>query len=202
MKLKTDEALNLKQNLINNSIIRGSKISNIAANYQDWYEEYKQNSQSYKERIKKQQERQRKLEQTNNKVHEEREVVAPQANHSSRIHNSNIFVPTDDLILEMDEKGEIRSLSRQFEKNAQKDTEVIVPATPATQPAEVAPAARPAATVETPAEVAPVAQPVAAVETPAEVAPAAQPAAGVETPAAVAQPIVSDEDDSIPMLLP
>ena len=186
MKLKTDEALNLKQNLINNSIIRGSKISNIAANYQDWYEEYKQNSQSYKERIKKQQERQRKLEQTNNEVHEEREVVAPQANHSSRIHNSNIFVPTDDLILEMDEKGEIRSLSRQFEKNAQKDTEVIVPATPAAQPAEVAPAARPAAAVETPAEVAPVAQPAAAVETPAEVAPVAQPVAAVETPAEVA----------------
>lgn len=51
MNLKTDEALSLKQNLINNSVIRGSKISNIAANYQDWYAEYKQKSRAYQEKL-------------------------------------------------------------------------------------------------------------------------------------------------------
>ena len=70
MNLKTDEALSLKQNLINNSVIRGSKISNIAANYQDWYAEYKQKSRAYQEKLRK-----------------------------------------DDLILEMDDNGEIRSFN-------------------------------------------------------------------------------------------
>ena len=55
MNLKTDEALSLKQNLINNSVIRGSKISNIAANYQDWYAEYKQKIRAYQEKLRKSQ---------------------------------------------------------------------------------------------------------------------------------------------------
>ena len=63
MNLKTDEALSLKQNLINNSVIRGSKISNIAANYQDWYAEYKQKSRAYQEKLRKAQEQARRLSQ-------------------------------------------------------------------------------------------------------------------------------------------
>ncbi len=47
MKMSTEEALNLKQNLVNNSIIRGSKISNIAADYRDWYEEFRKKSPFY-----------------------------------------------------------------------------------------------------------------------------------------------------------
>lgn len=55
MKMSTDDALNLKQNLVNNSVIRGSKISNIAADYRDWYEEFRKKSpyyQQWKKQIK------------------------------------------------------------------------------------------------------------------------------------------------------
>jgi hypothetical protein len=41
MKLTVDEEHNLKQNLIHNAVVRGSKITNITANYLDWYEEFK-----------------------------------------------------------------------------------------------------------------------------------------------------------------
>ena len=110
MNLKTDEALSLKQNLINNSVIRGSKISNIAANYQDWYAEYKQKSRAYQEKLRKAQEQARRLSQQN-AVREQPVQNAEQRRNGSRIHDSNIFVPTDDLILEMDDNGEIRSFN-------------------------------------------------------------------------------------------
>jgi ATPase subunit of ABC transporter with duplicated ATPase domains len=41
MQLTADEEHNLKQNLIHNAVVRGSKITNITANYLDWYEEFK-----------------------------------------------------------------------------------------------------------------------------------------------------------------
>ena len=47
MKLSVEDALNLKQNLINNSMLRDSKITNIAANYRDWYEEFRKRSRIY-----------------------------------------------------------------------------------------------------------------------------------------------------------
>ena len=179
MKLKTDEALNLKQNLINNSIIRGSKISNIAANYRDWYEEYKQNSKSYQERIKAQQERLRKLEQKEKAEQEEKIVPISQENRTSRIHNSNIFVPTDDLILEMDEKGEIRSLTRQFEKNTQDENMVVVPVNvpvveeQAAQP--IAPATAPVVEKQAAQPIAPATAPVVEEQTAQPIAPVAEP---------------------------
>lgn len=48
MRMSTDEMFNLQQNLVNNAVIRGSKITNIAENYRDWYEEFKNNSPYYK----------------------------------------------------------------------------------------------------------------------------------------------------------
>lgn len=47
IKMSTEDALNLKQNLVNNSVIRGSKISNIAADYRDWYEEFRKKNPYY-----------------------------------------------------------------------------------------------------------------------------------------------------------
>ncbi len=53
MRMSTDEIYNLQQNLINNAVIRGSKITNIAENYRDWYEEFKNNSPYYKAKREK-----------------------------------------------------------------------------------------------------------------------------------------------------
>lgn len=120
MNLKTEEALSLKQNLINNSVIRGSKISNIAANYVDWLEEYKQKSRAYQEKQKKAQEQLKKKEQQNiSKEQKYEQNNSSQRNRENR--QDNIFVPTDDLILEMGDDGEIRSIS-------QNDTAKDVPA--------------------------------------------------------------------------
>lgn len=52
MKMSTEDAHNLKQNLVNNSVIRGSKISNIAAGYRDWYEEFRRKSPQYQTMLK------------------------------------------------------------------------------------------------------------------------------------------------------
>lgn len=48
MKMSTNEMFNLQQNLLNNAVIRGGRIINIAENYRDWYEEFKNNSPFYK----------------------------------------------------------------------------------------------------------------------------------------------------------
>lgn len=61
MKMSTEDAHNLKQNLINNSVIRGSKISNIAANYRDWYEEFRQRNPQYQAMLKRLRETQNKI---------------------------------------------------------------------------------------------------------------------------------------------
>ncbi len=53
MRMSTDEMFNLQQNLINNAVIRGSKITNIVGNYRDWYEEFKNNSPYYRARREK-----------------------------------------------------------------------------------------------------------------------------------------------------
>lgn len=229
MKLKKDEALSLKQNLINNSIIRGSKISNIAANYRDWYAEYKLKSQSYQQRLKEQQEQKRLQAQREENAQVDNAAPAPSENRVSRIHDSNIFVPTDDLILEMDDKGEIRSLSQQFEKRSDGQEKVIVPAAApaATEPAPVVvPVVEPAATEQAPA-VDPAVEPVATEQAPAvapvvepvvteqaqAVAPIAAPAATEQAPAVVpvAEPAATEpapavvetsSEPEIPQLLP
>lgn len=61
MKMSNEDAHNLKQNLINNSFIRGSKISNIAANYRDWYEEFRRRNPQYQAMLKR-------LQQTQDKI--------------------------------------------------------------------------------------------------------------------------------------
>ena len=200
MKLQKDEALSLKQNLINNSIIRGSKISNIAANYRDWYETYKLKSQSYQERLKEQQEKMHLKEQQTETVKEPKEVRVQPENRSSRIHDSNIFVPTDDLILEMDEQGEIRSLSQQFKQEAKEQDIIIAPAVaPAAEPAVVnpAPAVVPAVANPAPA-VAPAAEPAVANPAPA-VVPVAEPVVTEQAPAVVpvAEPVVTEQAPAV-----
>ena len=187
-----DEALSLKQNLINNSIIRGSKISNIAANYRDWYAEYKLKSQSYQQRLKEQQEQKRLQAQREENAQVDNAAPAPSENRVSRIHDSNIFVPTDDLILEMDDKGEIRSLSQQFEKRSDGQEKVIVPVK-----------AEPSATEQAPVVV-PVVEPAATEQAPA-VAPTAEPSVTEQAPAVdpAVEPAVTEQvPDVIPVVEP
>ena len=109
----TAEVINLKKNLINNSIIRGSKITNIVANYQDWYEIYKANSASYREkmRLKKLEEEERQAV----RLQQQRAKETPaKANVSKKsLFDENIFVPTeDDMVIDVDneeveDKGEV-----------------------------------------------------------------------------------------------
>ena len=57
-------AKELKQNLINNAILRGGKITSIAVNYKDWYEKYKNSSIRYLDKVRK---KQIKNDEENNK---------------------------------------------------------------------------------------------------------------------------------------
>ncbi len=110
MKLPTKEALSLKQNLINNSIVRGSKISNIAANYRDWYEFYKANATLY----------QKRLEAYQQKVNAEKEKNDREKYKEGIENEDNVaegmFLPSDSLILEFDEKGEMKPIKNSDEE--------------------------------------------------------------------------------------
>lgn len=97
----TEEVLNLKKNLINNSLIRGSRISNIVTTYKDWYETYKENSDSYKKRLKRKQDeelvRQRRAEEMRRQLEEENRVHSVTSSHKSMSQNNdNIFIPSEE----------------------------------------------------------------------------------------------------------
>lgn len=74
MKMVSDEAYNLKKNLVNNAVIRGSKISNIAAKYRDWYEEFRQKNPQYQEMLKKRRETALKTQQEEEHLAEAKNV--------------------------------------------------------------------------------------------------------------------------------
>ena len=115
----TEEALNLKKNLVNNSVIRGSKISNIAANYRDWYELYKANSVSYKKRQKQIQDEQNARLKREAEERKKREVMPARSIENSDLtkkkkqYDENIFVPTDDIVADEQEedKSDIQDIS-------------------------------------------------------------------------------------------
>jgi len=104
MKMKGDEGISLTQNLINNSVIRGSKISNIAAGYKDWFDEFKQRSRDYQDKLrKKQAEEQKRLKAEAAAAEQAAAAVSQNENRSSPdIYKANIFVPTEELILDPD----------------------------------------------------------------------------------------------------
>lgn len=133
MNLEADDALSLKQNLINNSIIRGSRISNIAINYRDWYEQFKQNSNDYKDkmqRIKEAQEKRKQEEFRIRKQKEEESKMKKKKEEDSRIKNANIYIPTDDLILDEKEIEEVENTTSDEEdvvdENDSNDDEEIM----------------------------------------------------------------------------
>ncbi len=105
MNMHTDEVVSLKQNLINNSVLHGSKISNIAANYRDWYEIYKQRSQSYQ---KKMQVEKNEVLATGNK---RKADGAKKAETPPQAQYNRVYAPSDDLILEVDDNDEVRSFN-------------------------------------------------------------------------------------------
>ena len=116
MKMGQTDTFNLKKNLINNSVIRGGKITSIAVNYRDWYQDFKNNSVDYQkkivrkrakidEQLKKEQEQAQKLEE---KVEEEK------VNPASSMLEDNIYVPSDDLIMELEEV-EAKALNGEYE---------------------------------------------------------------------------------------
>lgn len=96
--ISANEASDLRVALINNSLLRGSKISNLMANYQDWFENYKANSASYQKRLqllkaaqKTREKREKRLEKLKINQH-----AAEQNNVSvkKQQYDENIFNPT------------------------------------------------------------------------------------------------------------
>jgi len=108
--LSTEEVVHLKKNLINNSVIRGSKIVNIVGNYHDWYENFKANNVAYQKNLKKQEaEKAALLEQENQKT-KPREDLMPmnleQVRAKKEQYNANIFVLTDEETQEISEQND------------------------------------------------------------------------------------------------
>ena len=97
MNMPTNDMLSLKQNLLNNSVIKGSKISNIAANYKYWYEEFKKRNPVYLEKVKREAQIQMQQEAA---AQLKKEKLRQKKEEESK---ANIFLPSDDLIIEMDD---------------------------------------------------------------------------------------------------
>ena len=103
MKMPESEAINLKKNLINNSVIRGGKITTIAINYRDWYEIFKKNSLDYQGKLQKVID-----DENQRKATFERKEAKDIKNDNNKVLEENIFDFSDDvnaLGLELDELG-------------------------------------------------------------------------------------------------
>ena len=127
MKFTENEAINLKKNLINNSVIRGGKITSIAVNYRDWFESFKQNSLDFQEKQRRiEEERLQKAQaEIERKEREKKKIEQEKAYNevrSKNISQENIFVPTDDELIEVvaedDENKEIAE-SQEVKSEAQ-----------------------------------------------------------------------------------
>ncbi len=105
MKMPSDEMYSLKQNLINNSVIRGNKISNIAINYREWYADFENKNEDI---LKKK--RLLNVEKEEVKLSIETMPIAPKKlsfDDSSAVYydlgafnSDNIYDPSDDLMQE------------------------------------------------------------------------------------------------------
>ena len=103
MKMPESEAINLKKNLINNSVIRGGKITTIAINYRDWYEIFKKNSLDYQGKLQKVID-----DENQRKATFERKEAKDIKNDNNKVLEENIFDLSGDvnaLGLELDELG-------------------------------------------------------------------------------------------------
>lgn len=107
MKMRADDALSLKQNLINNSVIRGNRISNIVVNYSDWYEQYKSMSNDYIQREKKRQNDLKRRVYNANISEKFKKDAISMHQRANPIKKDNIYVPTDDLIFNDDDLSEV-----------------------------------------------------------------------------------------------
>jgi len=109
--LTQSDAMILKKNLINNSVIRDSKLPNIVGNYLDWYEMYKTYSKSFQEksRLLKQEQR----------IKEQRAKLLKKNDHGAEVFdnsmsenenqtNDNIFLPFDDFDLDVQRNNQRR----------------------------------------------------------------------------------------------
>lgn len=104
MKMNQDDLLSLRNNLIHNSVIRSNKISNIVANYRDWYEQYKLKNMAYRKKVEQQKgedEARKKREEI--AAQQKKLVVEKEQSKKVQTSDDNIFELTDDLAA--DDKG-------------------------------------------------------------------------------------------------
>lgn len=111
MKMSSEEMFSLKQNLINNSVIRGSKISNIAINYREWYADFKNKNEELlvKQRLSKNVDEDIKLEiETMKKAPEKVKIDNSSAVYYDlkAFNPDNIYTPADELLPEIEEVEE------------------------------------------------------------------------------------------------
>ncbi len=96
----------LKQNLINNAVLRGGKITSIAINYNDWYETYKNGSLRYLEKHRNKQiditdeNNKKDLEKKQIKRALENDDLFDDASDSSA--NKNIYLPDSNLVFDIE----------------------------------------------------------------------------------------------------
>ena len=105
-KMKSEEAYSMRQNLINNSVIRGRRISNIIGNYGDWYELYRSNNRAYIDKVQKlnKNEKARKDESALRRAKQEQNLArnGKEKRDLNRDSETNIFVLDDDVSNDFD----------------------------------------------------------------------------------------------------
>lgn len=103
MKMPRDEMYSLKQNLINNSVIRGNKISNIAINYREWYADFENKNEDVIKKKKADEIKNEKLKLTIETMPIASKKVSLDDSSAAyydldAFNPDNIYTPTDEMV--------------------------------------------------------------------------------------------------------
>ena len=117
MKMPRDEMYSLKQNLINNSVIRGNKISNIAINYREWYADFENKNEDVIKKKKADEIKNEKLKLTIETMPIASKKVSLDDSSAAyydldAFNPDNIYTPTDEMV-----SVEIEEDNKEIEKN-------------------------------------------------------------------------------------
>lgn len=132
MKMPEGEARNLKKNLINNSVLRGGKITSIAVNYKDWYESFKQNSIDYVTKVQKEKEDERKrIDEQMKKLELEQQLKKEQEAfenaQKNNLSDENIFIPTEDLVFDVNVNGNLgKKIDGVYDSKLNADEDILL----------------------------------------------------------------------------
>ncbi len=107
MSIGEIRAKSLRQQLLNNSVLRSGKITSIAVNYNDWYEKYKSNNVTYVKKIRnKQIIKEKEIDVALEKIEQEQQELKKEDDVRSEVEETKssdqVFLPDNNLVFDIE----------------------------------------------------------------------------------------------------